>query len=129
MKKLLSVLVLGAFTAGLLVGCTGGAVTYTDASQTIDAKAGQEFIIALESNPTTGYGWQVQSDDNFLKLVNSEFESGAPADSQMVGVGGVERFTFKALAQGETAVTLVYKRSWEETTGQEETRLFHVLIK
>ena len=129
MKKLLSVLVLGVFTMGLLVGCTGGAVTYTDASQTIDAEVGQEFVIALESNPTTGYGWQVQSDDSFLELASSEFESDAPADSQMVGAGGVERFTFKALAQGETVVTLVYKRSWEETTGQEETRLFRVLIK
>ena len=129
MKKLLSVLVLGIFTMGLLVGCTGGAAVYTDASQTIDAKVGQEFVIALESNPTTGYGWQVQSDDSLLELVNSEFESGAPADSQIVGAGGEEKFTFKALTKGETVVTLVYKRSWEETTGQEETRLFHVLIK
>lgn len=35
---------------------------YSDAKQTIEVNIGEGFVIALKSNPTTGYSWQVQFD-------------------------------------------------------------------
>ena len=36
------------------------------------------------------------------------------AKEGLVGVGGVEYFRFKALQTGETEITMIYKRQWEE---------------
>ncbi|TEU04426.1 MAG: hypothetical protein E3J24_01435 [Dehalococcoidia bacterium] len=31
------------------------------------------FLLSLESNPTTGYAWQAQFDDELFELVESKF--------------------------------------------------------
>ena len=79
------------------------------ASEPIGVVVGKTLTISLESNPTTGYMWQSEFDSEFLELVSSEFTS----DSAAIGSPGVENFEFKALKQGETEVTMIYKRSWE----------------
>ena len=68
------------------------------------------FIISLESNPTTGYSWQAEFDAEFLELVNEDFSS----DSALLGAGGIQKFEFLALKQGQVDVTMIYKRPWEE---------------
>ena len=47
----------------------------------------------------------------------------------LVGAGGTQYFRFKALKTGETEITLVYKRSWEESTPQDVTKVFTVNIR
>ena len=98
----------------MLAGCVGEVKTHTDSGQTIDIGINQEFVIALGSNPTTGYSWQESHDETMLKLVEKTYEPGEEAKQGMVGAGGVELFRFKALETGETEITLVYKRPWEE---------------
>jgi len=48
---------------------------YGDPAQTIEVKVGQEFIIALDENPTTGYAWQEEFDDSFLIVKHTLTES------------------------------------------------------
>jgi inhibitor of cysteine peptidase len=91
------------------------ATEYTGANREITASVGEEFVIALESNPTTGYKWEVHFDSSILQLVAREFS----AYSSGVGSGGVERFRLKALTAGVTQLELTYKRAWE-TIGTEE---------
>jgi len=98
----------------LVAGCVGEVETYTDPGQTINIGVGQEFVIALGSNPTTGYGWQESYDETVLTLVEKTYRPGEEANKGVVGAGGVEYFRFKALKTGETEITLVYKRLWEE---------------
>ena len=108
-------LILVAMVAILLVaGCAGGIKTYTDSAQTINIGTNQEFIIALDSNPTTGYMWQESYNGSMLELVEKHYEMGEKAEQGAVGAGGVEYFQFKALKTGTTEITLVYKRPWEE---------------
>jgi len=47
---------------------------YSDPAQTIEVKAGQGFIIALDENSTAGYTWQEEFDDSFpiLKHILTE---------------------------------------------------------
>ena len=111
----------------LMVGCGGGAKTYSDPAQTISIGANQEFAIALSSNPTTGYGWQESYDEAMLELVEKKYELGEAAEKGMVGAGGVEHFRFKALKTGKTEITLVYKRPWEQEIA--EQKVFTVDIK
>ena len=128
MKKLLVLLVTLILAVCLLAGCGGGAKTYVDAEKTITASVGQEFIIALDSNPTTGYDWEESYDDSMLSLDEEEsrYEPDEKAEG-LVGVGGTQYFRFKALKKGNTEITLVYKRSWEEEI--EDEKVFKVNIK
>ncbi len=125
MKKfLILVAVVAIFLAA---GCAGGVKTYTDSGQTINIGVNQKFVIALDSNPTTGYIWQASYDESLLQLVGKSYEMGKAAEQGAVGAGGVEYFQFKALKTGETEITLVYKRPWEEETLDQ--KVFAVNIK
>ena len=110
----------------MLAGCGGKSPTYTDASQTINTRLNQEFIIALDSNPTTGYDWEESHDNSILSLMGKEYKVGEKAPG-LVGAGGTQYFRFKALKTGKTEITLTYKRPWEEKTLEQKT--FTVDIK
>ncbi len=125
MKKLL---VLASILVVLLVAGCGEVKTYTDAKETITTSVNQEFVIALDSNPTTGYDWEPSYDVSMLSL--DEAESKYVPDEKakgLVGAGGTHYFRFKALEAGQTEVTFVYKRHWE--TGILERKVFSVDIK
>lgn len=111
----------------LAAGCVGEVKTYTDSGQAISIGVNQEFIIALGSNPTTGYGWQESYDEAVLELVEKTYKPGEQAEQGVVGAGGVEFFRFKALKTGKTEIALVYKRPWEEKTVDQ--KVFTVTIK
>ena len=127
MKRLLILVIVVAIC--MLAGCVGEVKTYTDSGQTIDIGVNQEFVIALGSNPTTGYGWQENYDESMLELVEKTYKPGKEAKQGVVGAGGVEYFRFKTLKTGETEITLVYKRPWEEPTPQDVTKVFTVSIR
>ena len=110
-----------------IVGCVSvQPKEYTDPSQDIEIGVGEQFIITLESNPTTGYEWQADFDESLLKLVQDEFKP-AKTGPGMTGVGGKQSFTFQGVKKGKTEVTLTYKRSWEE--GFAEQKVFAISIK
>lgn len=77
----------------------------TDPSQPITVKAGETFVIVVESNPSTGYHWEMIGplDDAYLELVSREYTASEPV---MPGSGGVEVWTFKAVSAGETVLVL-----------------------
>ncbi len=94
----------------------------------IEVEVGQEFAITLKSNPTTGYRWRFAEplDREILELVGSEFEG---PGAGFVGAGGEEVWTFRAMRQGKTVVSLEYVRPWEKGTPPAEIRTFTVLIR
>jgi inhibitor of cysteine peptidase len=116
----------------LIAGCSNGKSTevntYTDPVQTINVSVNQEFILALESNPTTGYGWQETHEASMLELVSDQYQARETAPD-VVGAGGTHYFTYKALKKGETQVTLVYRRPWEQPNPADKTSVFTVKIK
>lgn len=93
----------------------------------IETQVGQEFTITLDSNPSTGYGWQLAEplDESILELVGSEYE---PPEDGSIGTGGQELWTFKAVGQGETEIALKYVRPWEEDGVPAKERTFTVVV-
>lgn len=125
MKKFMVLMVASILAVSLLAGC-GGVKTYVDPEEKISIGVEQEFIIALDSNPTTGYDWEESYDDSMLSLVDDRYEPDEKAEG-LVGAGGTQYFQFKALKAGQTEITLVYKRPWE--TEILEQKVFNVEIK
>ncbi len=126
MRRIL-VLVSGILMLALLTsGCKIAMDTHADSGRTVVIDRGQQFIIAIGSNPTTGYSWQASYDEKMLQLVEKTYE---PSDQSkgVVGAGGIEFFRFEALKKGETELTVFYKRPWEETVVEQKS--FTVIIK
>ena len=128
MKKLLPLMGL-ILAACLVAGCSSTVQAYTDPEVTIDISANDEFVvlIALESNPTTGYSWEASYDETRLELVEETYELDEYAEQGLVGAGGIELFRFKSLKSGEAKITMDYKRSWE--TEVLEQKVFTVEVK
>jgi inhibitor of cysteine peptidase len=106
---------------------------YDNPDETIEVEAGLDFAIILESNPTTGYSWQLAEplDEDIVELVSSEFEKKTPAEGEgeIVGAPGEEVWTFEAIGEGETEIKLEYVRPWETDVAPEETETFTVDVK
>lgn len=82
---------------------------YKKTDDEIVASVGETFIIELEGNPTTGYGWQPQVDNDMLRLIDQQYQ---PAGSS-IGGGGKEVFSFEPVKSGRASISFEYKRPWE----------------
>ncbi len=75
---------------------------------------GQEFIIELGSNPTTGYTWQEESDKNMLHLLDRHYKRDHHRQEPgFVGSGGTEYFHYRVVDGGKTNITLTHAQHWE----------------
>jgi inhibitor of cysteine peptidase len=79
----------------------------------------------LDSNATTGYSWELKgiSDTAVLEKTDNKYE--APT-SGLMGAGGKEVWTFKALKTGTTTLSMEYSQPWEG--GQKGTNSFNVTV-
>ena len=98
----------------------------TDPAQPILVNAGETFFIVVESNPSTGYHWEIVGDLNGVELVSREYTAGEPV---MPGSGGVEVWIFKAISSGETQLTLGSFPPDTNVTEPEQTKAFTVTVQ
>lgn len=134
MKKILVFL----FVAILLVACSSGSVTQgptaipqlniSDPAKKLDATAGNEFKIIIDSNPTTGYHWEIVGalDANVVEFVSKDFKGSEPV---IPGSGGVDILTFKAIKAGETQITLGYYPPSNTPVEPQQKVTFTVTVK
>jgi len=80
-------------------------------SEIITAVVGKEFTVRLQSNPSTGYVWDVQTLPNGITPAGSDFEK--PAGSVRVGDSGTQVFRFEAKKPGQYTITFVLHRRWD----------------
>lgn len=78
--------------------------------ETVHTMAGNDFMMKLDSNPTTGYKWMPNYDPFYLELISDEFT----LETNMMGSGGTQRFSFRALKSGETEIEMMYRRPWDK---------------
>ena len=73
---------------------------------------GQNLIITLPSNPTTGYRWAIQdSAGGVLRALSPEVYSN-PEDAGVVGAAGVSTWRFQAFAAGTGRLRLTSQQPW-----------------
>lgn len=94
----------------------------------IEVKPGEEFTITLESNQTTGYGWQFSKplDKSLLELIITGHSLDHP---NLVGSGGKQMWTIKALKPGKTQIFFKYVRPWEKDVPAIKEESYSIIIK
>ena len=100
---------------------TGNIPVFTDDSETIEVTAGEEFAIKLESNPSTGFSWELQQplDDSILESKGSDYEAGK---NDAPGAGGHEILTYEAVGDGTTTISLGYLQPFDDAPPSETMR-------
>ena len=97
----------------------------------VELEQGQVLVVTLESNPSTGFRWEVVDlDESILQQVGeAEFEVADDRDPPPPGAGGHETFRFQAVGVGQTSLQMIYHRSWEEGVEPERTFSLQVAVK
>lgn len=74
---------------------------------------GQQLILSLPSNPTTGFRWVLRDGaSGVLQSLGPEVYSN-PEDAGLVGAAGQSTWRFQAREAGEGRLLLTYQRPWE----------------
>ncbi|MGB2876983.1 MAG: protease inhibitor I42 family protein [Dehalococcoidales bacterium] len=99
-----------------------------DDDSQVELEQGQILVVTLESNPTTGYRWEVAENQESIleQMGEAEFKQSVTGGPPLVGAGGWEIFRFKAISAGRMTLQLVYHRPWEE--GVEPVKTFSIQV-
>lgn len=78
----------------------------------VSLHTGQNLILSLPSNPTTGFRWLVQNPaQSVLRSLGPEVYNN-PQDAGIVGNGGQSVWRFQAQHAGAGTLLLVYQQPW-----------------
>jgi len=108
--------IFGALLIALLAasGCSTPrqvGLLWADSGKPVTVATGGTVTVSLESNPSTGYTWDVKSPGPLQLRGEPAFEAGGEAKA--VGAAGTQVFTFEAPKAGTGTLTLTYQRPWE----------------
>ncbi len=89
------------------------------------------LTVVLCSNPTTGFLWETPqiTDQTVLEQVDHKFVSPESEPPPPPGTPGQEVWTFKALKEGESTISIAYSRPWEGGEKGEWTFTLTVVVK
>jgi inhibitor of cysteine peptidase len=90
----------------------------------ISVSDGEEFVVALPANPSTGYAWTA-ADNPDVTFVSSHQVAGG----SQPGAPGTQELTFRADHSGQSTLKLAYARSFEPGVPPVKTAQFPVSVK
>ena len=95
----------------------------------VELSVGQSLVVTLESNASTGYSWSLaqNSDETVLNKTGNEYIS-PQTTGPIVGAPGKEEWTFLALKEGTSSISMEYKRPWEKDTPPARTFSLTVVV-
>jgi inhibitor of cysteine peptidase len=110
-----------AAIAALLVAtasCGRKRIVHGEGASTIEATSGEDIVIELAADPTTGYSWTptVGADPTIAVQMGSDY------------AGGHQRFTFRAVGRGKTTLRFDYRRAWESAP-QVKSATFTITVR
>ena len=112
--------------AGASTTTAGGGVTVTEPGP-VSLKPGEQATIILDSNPTTGYSWELTSapDTAVVRVVSDTY---VPPSTQVPGAGGTQEIRIEGVAAGTATLEFGYRRPWETGVPPTETASFPVTV-
>ena len=90
-------------------------VTAVDDGKTVTARPGDEIVVVLPENATTGYRWQLDEAGDLVRLLSDGYREAAAADDAepAFGRGGLREFRFAVDGLGAGTVSLKHWREWK----------------
>lgn len=106
-------------------------LTDKDTGHRIDMQVGQELVVRLPSNRTTGYSWTVHpTKGEVLKAQGASVYIQTPGSSgPLIGAGGAEAWHFKAIKPGQQALQFNYRRPWEKNIAPARSVAYSVKVR
>ena len=101
-------------------------------SKQFEIQTGGSLTVTLCSNPTTGFQWSESaqiSDQNVIKQVDHKFVGPESEPPPPPRTPGQEIWTFKALKEGTSTISMEYSRPWEGGEKAEWTFVLTVMVK
>ena len=91
--------------------------------------SGQDLVVRLPSNPTTGYRWiYVEPKDAVLRVDGpSSYE--AQSAGGAAGAGGTEIWKLAPLKPGQQQLRFEYRRPWEQDVAPSRVATYTVTVK
>ncbi len=112
--------------ATLLPAPAAQVMSEQDEGSIVHLDMGELLVVKLEGNPSTGYSWEVMPADPVVVALQGEPEF--KAESDLLGAPGSFSLTFKAVAEGQQALILAYRRPFEKDAAPEKTVSFIVVV-
>lgn len=127
------------FLLGSVPGLAAPRITLTTAPKTVrlddgdngdkvTVRSGGTVVLSLDSNPTTGYSWQITNNDTQLLKPNGKPQYKGPKQS-LPGAGGQQVFRFTTAGTGKTTLQLKYSRPFEKKTPPVKTYSVEIRIR
>jgi predicted secreted protein len=107
------VLALFAATCGGEEEASPLTLTDADSGREVAMESGDEFVVDLESNATTGFSWVIP-DAGLPEMVALLSDEYIEPDTDLVGAPGRQVFTFEATDAGAGVLRLEYIRTFED---------------
>jgi inhibitor of cysteine peptidase len=102
-----------------------------DNGSEVELAPGEDLTITLESNPSTGFRWEVvEIDESILQQVGEvHYVPADPGQPPLPGQAGRETLRFQAVGPDRTTLQLAYRRSWEKDVEPQKTYSLHILVR
>lgn len=106
-------------------------ISEADVSSSHQLSVGEEVLLRLPENPTTGFRWQLtQSGNGRLRLLTDRFESGASGSgTPPPGAAGFRALHFIAEAGGDVKLDLVEKRASAASAPVNRQATFSIVVR
>ena len=86
-------------------------LTIKDNGAAIEIAIGTIIIVSLDGNPSTGFAWAIDhNDEAILKNIQTKFNTTSAAS---IGSNGKFTFRFQCQKKGNGKISLKYWRHWE----------------
>lgn len=92
-------------------------LTQNAANKTVTLPKSGLLAIKLDSNPSTGYGWEMSCSSLAVSKVGSSFTIPS-SDQERLGAPGIEIIVLAVTQPGTYNIRMDYKRSWEKLSLQ-----------
>lgn len=99
-------------------------VSEPNANSNVALHVGDTLVVTLDGNPSTGYTWEVASNDP--AILKSEGEAQFTPDTSALGSGGKVILRFETVGIGQTPLKLIYHRPFE--TGVAPLKAFELTV-
>jgi inhibitor of cysteine peptidase len=95
----------------------------------ITMTAGDTLTITLESNATTGFSWNENTNIGDVTVIQQTDHKYQPPAVAIPGAGGNEIWKLKALKSGSSTISMEYRRPFEPNAAPTNTFTLTVIVR